>query len=344
MKIILFIPWFGPLPNYFSTFLKSIEHLNGVVDFILTTDANTDEYKLPANLKVYKETFKDFQNRVKNTLGENNNITHPYKLCDYKPLRPIIFSEYLSDEYEYCGYCDVDTVFGDVEGILNKIEYKKYDRIGPLGHFTIYRNNGIIKSIYQTEIPGDNDPYHKFSYISKTTYPCHFDEEGMNLICDYLNIPFYQNALGFNTAEKTFNIHTWNHNKHELLTWENGHTYRYFYDQTGKIQKEEMMYIHYGCQKYMTQLEPLGNMFYLSREGFKNFDPSKLEDYLKTDGRPDTAEELLLASKTYKKKLRKNRRERILRELKTYGLRALIRNIRYRIPRLYDVIFRYKNL
>lgn len=37
-KILLFIPWYGQLPNYFNTWLQSATKLEGFIDFLLVGD------------------------------------------------------------------------------------------------------------------------------------------------------------------------------------------------------------------------------------------------------------------------------------------------------------------
>ena len=37
-KILLFIPWYGQLPNYFNTWLQSAMKLEGLIDFLLVGD------------------------------------------------------------------------------------------------------------------------------------------------------------------------------------------------------------------------------------------------------------------------------------------------------------------
>lgn len=353
MKILLYTPWFGKLPNYFNTWVKSIEHLEGVVDFVFITDCATEitppsclgEVSIPKNLLVKNVSFETLQERFKDVFGNKNVPMHSYKLCDYKPVYHKAFPEFLTDEYEYWGYCDIDTVFGDVRGFLERINYVQYDRIGYLGHFTIYRNSVELRDIHNTIILADKDPYHRFEYLGTTTYPCHFDEEGMNLICDQLSLNFYKKPLVFNTIEKHLHIHTsYYKDSYELLTWEGGHTYRYHLDNQNGVVKEEAMYIHYGVQKDMPQLDELGDNFFLTSRGFKHFESQKLMTYLKKYGRPDTPEEQDEISNMYKAMLRKRRKDRLKMEYQHFGIIGLMKNVYYRLHRLYDVIFKYHNL
>lgn len=44
-KILLFIPWYGQLPNYFNTWLQSATKLEGFIDFLLIGDFEELSYR-----------------------------------------------------------------------------------------------------------------------------------------------------------------------------------------------------------------------------------------------------------------------------------------------------------
>lgn len=223
-KIILFIPFYGNIPNYFPAWCHSIKHLDGFIDFIFVTDLDISNIETPNNLKIVFMTFQELQKLI-----ECKNITppmHPYKLCDFKPVYGAIFSEFITDEYNYWGYCDIDLLFGDVKGFLQNIDYTKYDRIGEKGHFTIYRNNDVTKNLFRYKIKNKKHPYHDFDYVCGTTYACHFDESGMNFICEENELTFYRDNHELNTTEACMHIHTFkNITQSELLVWQDGHVY-----------------------------------------------------------------------------------------------------------------------
>lgn len=341
-KIVLIIPFYGKFPNYFSTWLKSVEHLAGFIDFLLITDIDTYSYTLPASLKVVNLTFKELQKRA--TDRGIKPPTHPYKLCDFKPVYGFLFEDMIT-QYLYWGYCDVDTVMGDVQSYLEKIEYTKYDRVGEKGHFTIYKNNQQCRELFKSKACAQESRSYDFDFVTRTTYACHFDEEGMNKICNTLNLSYYEKNHELQTTEGTLHIHSYGHtNDHELFVFEDGHTYMYRKDADGKITKQEGMYIHFQYQKNMPAVRPTewGGQFMLTPEGFIPFDKNRIEDYLAEYGRPDTEEESIDARKKYVKALRRGRFVKLKREISQNGFSALL-NILSRI-RNFLKIRKYGNI
>lgn len=107
-RIALIIPYFGTLPNYFSLWLKTASY-NRNFDFLLFTDCNLAKYTVPYNVKCFQMTFDEVKQRVSIILNFKFVLHNPYKLCDYKPLYGLIFSDYLK-EYEFWGHCDPDII------------------------------------------------------------------------------------------------------------------------------------------------------------------------------------------------------------------------------------------
>lgn len=329
-KILLFIPWYGQLPNYFNTWLQSAMKLDGFIDFLLVGDFEKVSANKNGNILHYNISFADLKKRVAER-GIKAPM-HAYKLCDYKPLYGYIFEDFLTEEYEYWGYCDVDTILGDVRGFLEQIDFRRFDRIGEKGHFTIYRNNKMCRELFRTVIP-NAQPGDKFEYVCKTTYACHFDEEGMNKICHHVGLKYYEKNHELQTCEAMHHIHTMKYKDvPQLLVYENGHTYSYA-KSDDKIVKEEGMYIHFQYQKNMPALDVLGESFCLTPDGFHSLDMSKISDVMMQCGQPDSAEEAVRLRAQYVKKLRKGRYSKILREFRYNGFYAII-SILNRIPRL----------
>lgn len=74
-------------------------------------------------------------------------LDSPYKLCDYKVMTGYLFNDYLKD-YDYWGYSDADMLFGDIRKFLPDNKLEQYDKIGHLGHFTLYRNTEEINTLF----------------------------------------------------------------------------------------------------------------------------------------------------------------------------------------------------
>ena len=248
MKDFIFIiPYFGKLPIYLPAFLHSIIPLQDSVDFLFITNCEEiNEISTPKNFKVKISSFEEMQRCIlEKKLG---HVYDPYKLCDYKPLFGLIFDEDIQG-YKYWGHCDIDVMMGDVIGFLNKINYAIYDRIGVAGHFTLYKNKKEINELALTQIPGPK--YLRWSFVNKTTMPCHFDEYGMNLICDFRKIHFYKNNHHLQPNKySNLHLHTSNKKKYnELFVWDKGHIYLYTRDSENNIHKKEFMYLHFEARK-----------------------------------------------------------------------------------------------
>ena len=249
MNIVLIVPYFGKLPEWITLFFKSCEYLDGKIDFLFfTDDENISCINQPSNVKYYLVSFDWLVKYIETKgLGVLNSA---YKLCDYKPLYGYIFQEYI-EGYDYWGYCDIDTVLGDISSFLIRNNYTCYDRIGEKGHFTIYRNTKECRELF-TQYPYSFPKYFDFEFVKQTTYPCHFDESGMNIICNRSNSIKYleKNFALQTTIVRELHLHTFGAKYPELFVFNKGHIYRYE-KRNDSIMKEEYMYIHFQDRKKM---------------------------------------------------------------------------------------------
>lgn len=329
-EIIIFIPYFGKLPVYFQTFLHSCQGVEKIHFYIFTDDAEIGKMVVPSTVSYNLMTFDELAKRISSlNLGE---LPYSYKLCDYKPLYGLIFSDY-AEGYDYWGYCDVDTMMGDVDGFLAKINYKQYDRIGEKGHFTIYRNVERLNYLYKTKLP-NIPPIYDFDFVKQTTYPCNFDESGMNWICDKKGVSFYKcNHVAQMTIVHDFHLHTSKRfQQPEIFVWEKGHVYCY-YRENGELKKEEYMYIHFEDRKNMPAIEPLSDKVLITHEGFRSFSTERLEDLLDKYGAVETDEERSAYVESERQRIRRGQKTKLYREFKYCGLRAF-----------YNLYGRYKSI
>ena len=81
-KIVMILPYFGKLPNYFSLFLLSCKN-NPEIDWLLYTDSQVQS---PAsNIKINHCSFDIFVERIRKSIPFPITLTSPYDLCDFKP-------------------------------------------------------------------------------------------------------------------------------------------------------------------------------------------------------------------------------------------------------------------
>ena len=159
-KIIICIPYFGTLPKGFDLFLISCKY-NSTIDFLLLTDDHT-QYDYPDNFRVIYTTFEIIQNRIRNNFDFEVKISYPFKLCDYRPSYGEIFKDYFKG-YDFWGHCDVDLLFGDIRAFYTEEVLSRFDKIGHLGHLTLYRNTQRVNLFYKNSIKDNSaeliEPY-----------------------------------------------------------------------------------------------------------------------------------------------------------------------------------------
>lgn len=268
--ICLIIPYFGKLPAWMPLFVKSCLS-NPTVDFLIITDDYTFSDPDAQNIKVVRMAFSQMQELLKSKLGKNARLPRPYKLCDYRPCFGVIFDQYLSS-YEYWGHCDIDTILGDIRGTVDKLDYKKYDRLFTHGHFVLYKNVRGDGEFYSLPIPKSLPPCMNFDYVVKTAYPCHYDEVGINLICSYHEKRFCKVEVAYDVSffYEDFRRSGIPQNVKCLVTYEDGHIYGYEYD--GKtLSKKEYMYVHFMKRRIGIQGN-ISSRFIISHRGFLPLD------------------------------------------------------------------------
>lgn len=142
-KIALIIPYFGKWPIWMDFYMYSCSRQK-MVDFLYFTDCDIPN-KIYPNTIFFKTDYPSYCKRISKILGINFNPNWgPYKLCGCKPFYGKIHEKELKG-YDYWGFADIDLVYGDLSGILNEKNLKKYDFITAhservAGHLTIIRN------------------------------------------------------------------------------------------------------------------------------------------------------------------------------------------------------------
>lgn len=264
--ICLIIPYFGTFPQWMPLFVKSCLS-NPTVDFLIITDDCTFSDPDVQNIEVVRMAFSQMQELLKAKLGKNARLPRPYKLCDYKPCYGVIFEEYIS-EYAYWGHCDVDTILGDIRGTVKRLDYKKYDRLFTHGHFVLYRNVPPEEALFSLPIPVSLPYFVRMGFVKTTSYCCHFDEVGMNLICSYHGKAFCKEEVSYDVSffYEDFRRSGIPQNVKCLVTYEDGHIYGYEYD--GKtLSKKEYMYVHFMKRRIGIQGN-ISSRFIISNRGF----------------------------------------------------------------------------
>ena len=247
MKSICYvIVYFGKLPDTMKLWLKSCR-FNPTVNWIIYTD-DKDLYDYPDNVAVRYCTFNDFKNKVQDKFPFEIKIDTPYRLCDYKVAYGYILEEELK-EFDFWGYCDLDMVFVNIRSFLTEDILNKYDRIGFLGHSTLYKNTYNINRLFMKEIDG-NEIYKKI-FSSGGNENHFFDEKWMDLICQKYCIETYRNTIFADIIPWAWKFRIGYvddkekiKNEHRIFLWDDGTLLSCSIENKNKVIYDQYMYIH----------------------------------------------------------------------------------------------------
>ncbi len=348
-RILIILPYIGQLPEYFPAFAHSLQyfsHKNDEVEinyYITTDDKRILGYSFPDFIKVQKADAGEIEKRFLDKCGVQ--VYYGYKLCDYKPLYGSAFDD-IAEGYDYWGYCDYDTMLGDILSWLKEADFAQYERFGRYGHFTLYRNTPPLNELWKRKFPKTIS----IKEVARTTFPCYFDESGMNRICDKAGVKFLaENKVANVTPLQSFHFSLYNPTTHndcpsQLFIWEKGKTFVLFRRPGEKdYTKREFAYIHYPYRKGLTVNETLGDAVIMTHKGFFNFEPERIDEYFSLYGGPDNKEQYEQFCSMQQAKWRQSRNKRFRTELKTLGFFKTTRNFLYRLKSLSMSILFYKS-
>ena len=256
-KIVLILPYFGHLPNVFDFFLQSCKN-NPTIDWLILTDCDIEQNN---NIKVIKQSWKDFQEFIQTKFDFPIALNSPYKLCDFRPAYGYIFQEYIT-KYDYWGHCDCDLIWGDLS-VLNQIIEQDYERIGEYGHLILYKNQPDINFWFR-DLTSENVPNFKTIYTNERNYS--FDEfSGMNILVKEYKKKTYTERLFDDIIFYKKNFFSRRFIEGKDTKWNkvyfkytNGHLYR-FVHRNGQWIKDESLYVHFQKRKLDIETIDLNN-------------------------------------------------------------------------------------
>lgn len=242
MKSIIFIiPYFGKLPEYFDVWKMSALY-NKTVDFLFFTDI--DELQEEENIKVVHISFNDFVKNFQEKFNFEISLQRAYKLCDFRPTYGFVLHDFVKD-YDFWGNCDIDLIFGDIRRFITDDLLEKYEKILEHGHFTLYKNDVKMNSIFMS-----GNGYGEYNYKNVLSSPesLYFDEcLGMQQICRKQNIKTYYNQdIFFDVKpwEKPFK-HINGNDQSTIFKYAGGKIYKLTMLSDDTIEEEEIMYAHF---------------------------------------------------------------------------------------------------
>lgn len=125
---------------------------NPSIHFIIITDNEETIFNKPENVKVIYMTLEQIKATASDNLGFTVNISHPYKLCDFKPAYGYLFPE-IVEGYDFWGQGDLDIICGNIRGFITEEILSHFDFISlrhdyTTGCFALYRNNKKMNTFF----------------------------------------------------------------------------------------------------------------------------------------------------------------------------------------------------
>lgn len=256
-KGVFIIPYFGAFKNYFQLFLNSCAQ-NPDYDWLLITD-NREPYHYPPNVRRVPTTFPALAAAIKAKFPDLQvALNYPYKLCDLKPMYGYIFSDYIQ-EYRFWGHCDTDQIFGRLDDFISDHDLSSFDKLGVLGHFTLYRNNRTVNTAFKA---GGQ----RYREVLAADYNLSFDEENHNSINTLFNrqglrikdqigmATLYPKSSNFRLTYPDQNWHYQVEAKQPaVFVWDHGRLDRYV-RKAGQVVRREYLYLHFQSREMKVRL------------------------------------------------------------------------------------------
>lgn len=250
----------GKMPEWIDLWMLSCSK-NEMFDFLLVTDQNVQSHY--SNVLVLHENLDQLRSRFSSALGFSVCLPRPYKLCDFKPLYALAFTE-IVDKYDFWGHCDLDQIFGNLSTYITKSILINFDVVGNRGHLMLYRNTKHINNLYKCK--GSLFSYRKV-FTNPESY--NFDEMGgMCRIIEKSGTRWYKDVHAGNSYTKYQRFYAPN-GKHvpEIYVWKNGHVYRASYENA--VNVEEFSYFHFSSKYPKVKMDNNVNNYYLTSEKFE---------------------------------------------------------------------------
>lgn len=257
--------YIGRFPEWFQLWLNSCGH-NDTIDFFLYTDQDKSAYQVPNNVFWRNTSLPVLQKQISNICGFQVSLEKAYKLCDYRPLYGLIFTEDVRN-YDFWGCCDIDMVFGDLRNFITEEILESYDRIFEVGHLSLYRNCREMNEAYR--LPGG---MMTFEEIARTKPYCGFDEHTgitrilqkngfktyAKVVCADID-PHYR-AFYMMDEDSVQAEGTVENFEHQIFYIDGGKTFKAYIDPVDDVVKQsEVSYIHF-MRKYPKDAKSCNHM------------------------------------------------------------------------------------
>ena len=251
-SMILFMVYYGKLPNYFNLWLKAVEN-NNSIDFCIITDLIDKKEMLPPNIKLLNIPYEIFKEKIQNAFPFKVSIKSLGRISQFRPALAYIFPEIVKN-YDYWGFIECDLIPGNIREFITDDILEKNQKIFKLGHFQIFKNNEYMNTLFMQRVPSALS--YKFAYKNNILF---FEElVGMHNIASAKNVSTYEENVfsDINCSSYIFKNSIYGYNdlpiRKFLFEYKNGELYRY-YVENNVIVKEKTLYVH--LQKRTMKIE-----------------------------------------------------------------------------------------
>lgn len=283
--------YFGQWPVYFHFWLTSCK-FNPLIDFFLISDIDVSSYNIPDNVILVRMSFQQVRSIIAEKLHQlvgdldiETALDRPYKLCDFKPAYGYVFEDLFSG-YEYWGWYDIDTVWGNIVSFIPP--NKTWLKIFPCGHLSFILNRPPFNRVFQmVDSFCCNNTWENVFTTPKSLY---FDEHG-GIHPLFKRPEFsdgYYRQVDFDNIRppkwsKRPHFHSINYpgKSHFLCySFEHGHLFRN-YIKGIRPQKEEISYLHISQRIMSVKTNPLADSFVVYPNSFDSWRAFSLMELLK---------------------------------------------------------------
>lgn len=141
-------------------------------------------------------------------------------------------------------------IIGNIRKFVTDELLDKYDKIYPLGHFSLYRNSDKCNLYFKLE----GSLVGNYKYVISTSKSCVFDEVyGIDKIFEYNKLPLYEkrDCADINYFVKRMKLvgPSFKNYMSQAFFMKNGECYRVF-ESCGTLHYEEFCYIHLQKRAY----------------------------------------------------------------------------------------------
>lgn len=243
-KIVLFMVYYGLVPNYFSFWLESVKN-NPTINFLLISDC-IEQKGLPENVKLHFMTFEQLKRKLQSKFNFKISLKNPARISQFRPAFAYIFPEIVK-EYDFWGFVECDLILGDIRKFITDDLLERYDKFFKLGHLQLFRNTQRINQLFMTKTPKALN--YKFAFSRDILF---FEELlGMHNISTAVKIPVYTKNVfsDLSVPELMFMRTTYGYedevsSEEELFEYEDGKLYCYYWEKE-KVLKREILYVHF---------------------------------------------------------------------------------------------------